>query len=780
VALSERLAIIIDANGAGAVREFEKVGKSAERELGNTESRATRVGASLTQMGAVMIGVGAVLVGGAIKAAQAFEEEQLAVLKLQNTIDSMPKLAGATTDAFLEQAAALQKSTKFADDQTIAAQAMLGTFHLTEQQILSLMPLVQDYAAKFSVDLVDASKQVGKAVMGQRGALQRNGVLLDENAYKADKFSAVMEALRENAGGFANQEAQTMSGQLEILRNRFGDVTEAVGQGAAGAFGIMLTPVRGVLELLQNMPSAVSNAVGGFAAFGGVGLIFAGAASIMIGQLMLMKTRFTEAFEAAKRFAAFIKKNASVEMFRSAAAFAAAAGAVALVTYGIYRLSQEIGKAKFGDFSSDADGVRRSLEELGRTGNFTGVLSDIDALVGAKDSIREYKDSIDAIADSGIGKFGSGMEWKAFGEGVREGTQVAADNIKVIDEQLTDLYQTSVTKASAAWDELVQRFTAGGYSMAEIEAMFPGFIAAQQAGKESTGELNQETRLLTEALTEQRDALNALFDPVFGAIDAVDGLRDAQNKSLGAAMALGAAEKAHADAVAQFGENSPQAVEAAMNLMEAQENLRDAQLGAVEAAQRQEGAFITLASEMAKNGESTAAFEGKLAEWVAQGWITQEQAARIKDEFYRVRDAANQIPATTQATIESNAGDVAAQVERLRDALKGVNYSDLNNGVERIIFGPFVGRASGGPVTARTPYLVGESGPELFMPNGSGTIVPENRTRMAMAGASAVEQSAATYNITINGLVGRDKQDVLDFLARELPKAAATQARSYG
>lgn len=37
-----------------------------------------------------------------------------------------------------------------------------------------------------------------------------------------------------------------------------------------------------------------------------------------------------------------------------------------------------------------------------------------------------------------------------------------------------------------------------------------------------------------------------------------------------------------------------------------------------------------------------------------------------------------------------------------------------------------------------------------------------------------------TYNITINGLVGRDKQEVLDFLARELPRAAATQARSYG
>lgn len=36
------------------------------------------------------------------------------------------------------------------------------------------------------------------------------------------------------------------------------------------------------------------------------------------------------------------------------------------------------------------------------------------------------------------------------------------------------------------------------------------------------------------------------------------------------------------------------------------------------------------------------------------------------------------------------------------------------------------GRAMGGPVSAGTTYLVGERGPELFMPSGSGTIIPNN------------------------------------------------------
>jgi phage-related minor tail protein len=35
-------------------------------------------------------------------------------------------------------------------------------------------------------------------------------------------------------------------------------------------------------------------------------------------------------------------------------------------------------------------------------------------------------------------------------------------------------------------------------------------------------------------------------------------------------------------------------------------------------------------------------------------------------------------------------------------------------------------RASGGPAMANTPYIVGEKGPELFMPGRSGTVIPND------------------------------------------------------
>jgi phage-related minor tail protein len=37
------------------------------------------------------------------------------------------------------------------------------------------------------------------------------------------------------------------------------------------------------------------------------------------------------------------------------------------------------------------------------------------------------------------------------------------------------------------------------------------------------------------------------------------------------------------------------------------------------------------------------------------------------------------------------------------------------------------GRATGGPVTAGTPYIVGERGPEIVVPGRSGTVIPNNR-----------------------------------------------------
>jgi len=54
------------------------------------------------------------------------------------------------------------------------------------------------------------------------------------------------------------------------------------------------------------------------------------------------------------------------------------------------------------------------------------------------------------------------------------------------------------------------------------------------------------------------------------------------------------------------------------------------------------------------------------------------------------------------------------------------------------------GRARGGPVRGGRPYLVGEAGPELFVPSETGTVVSAGKTA-AMSG-----NGGAVYNINVH------------------------------
>lgn len=64
--------------------------------------------------------------------------------------------------------------------------------------------------------------------------------------------------------------------------------------------------------------------------------------------------------------------------------------------------------------------------------------------------------------------------------------------------------------------------------------------------------------------------------------------------------------------------------------------------------------------------------------------------------------------------------------------------TDVGNAafMDRVFGLDLAGRAAGGPVSAGTPYLVGERGPELFMPRTSGSIYPNDA--MGMGGANIV------------------------------------------
>ena len=77
----------------------------------------------------------------------------------------------------------------------------------------------------------------------------------------------------------------------------------------------------------------------------------------------------------------------------------------------------------------------------------------------------------------------------------------------------------------------------------------------------------------------------------------------------------------------------------------------------------------------------------------------------------------------------------------IRIALQEAILKPFTGKVEAF-FSDIFGRASGGPVNSNTPYIVGERGPELFVPSGNGNIVPNSQMGSA--------QSSPTVNFNIS------------------------------
>ena len=78
---------------------------------------------------------------------------------------------------------------------------------------------------------------------------------------------------------------------------------------------------------------------------------------------------------------------------------------------------------------------------------------------------------------------------------------------------------------------------------------------------------------------------------------------------------------------------------------------------------------------------------------------------------------------------------------------------------------PPAGRAVGGPVNAGTPYLVGERGPELFVPSGYGKIIDNMATMATLTGGTPVAGGGGV-NVTINLPPGVNGDDVVDAIRR--------------
>lgn len=120
----------------------------------------------------------------------------------------------------------------------------------------------------------------------------------------------------------------------------------------------------------------------------------------------------------------------------------------------------------------------------------------------------------------------------------------------------------------------------------------------------------------------------------------------------------------------------------------------------------------------------------------------------ITTETDKAAKSANQLGFTFSSAFE----DAILQSGKLGDAIRGLGQDILRIFLRSTVTAPLgnflsksftsLFKAEGGPVTGGQPYIVGERGPELFVPGSSGGIVPNDK--LSMGGGST------TINISID------------------------------
>jgi hypothetical protein len=116
----------------------------------------------------------------------------------------------------------------------------------------------------------------------------------------------------------------------------------------------------------------------------------------------------------------------------------------------------------------------------------------------------------------------------------------------------------------------------------------------------------------------------------------------------------------------------------------------------------------------------------------------------------------------------------AIGMDLMRMVFQQTITAPLAKGISTAILGM---RAMGGPVSANSPYIVGERGPELFVPHASGSIV--SNSNMNQGGGSAGSSINVSYNIAA-GVTRNELAPILEQERRRLKAEIPDMVRRGG
>jgi hypothetical protein len=184
-------------------------------------------------------------------------------------------------------------------------------------------------------------------------------------------------------------------------------------------------------------------------------------------------------------------------------------------------------------------------------------------------------------------------------------------------------------------------------------------------------------------------------------------------------------------------------------------------------------------------GDKFAALNKTQETYVETLGLTSEETDRLQRsmmELQMIQEAGNLIAQGFEDAILSGQklGEVVRSLGRdlVRLVFNQMVTQRLASGIATFLGAPPIpGRAIGGPVSSGSPYVVGEKGPELFVPHASGTIVPNNK--MGSSGGGGSGSVTVNYNIAA-GVSRAELVPILDQERRRLKAEIPDMVRRGG
>lgn len=653
------------------------------------------------------------------------------------------------------------------------------------KQAIFLTQTGADLAATLGGSTEEAVSALGGALRGEYDPLERFGIALTANQVNAKavamglaesessvdaygKQQATLALLTERSafaqGTFA-KEAGTAEGAAKIagaqLQNTSADIgksflpiytkaAEIVGV-LAEAFGALPAPVQTGVLFLGGAAIVGPKIVDGMKSAADAIKSVPAALDNMVDKLTSSKGML-DGFGTTAEMSGTKAKNASglagIGALGPAMLGVGAAVGIAALIWMDYNKKQQEAKDR-------AEKLLGTLDKT--TGAFTAQTSEL-----VKNNL-EKKNQIDDLNNAGIAL----SEYEAAMRDVHSRLQLgfgleimAASNSK-LSQETRDRDAAAIRRNGGARAELIAKLIEEGqFNEGNLQTLREN-TAAYEANLET---LKNNTYQSVLKATADKDQAKAAADAAVANAENAEAIKDQYDATLALLNSDIAAQQAR--------------IAAQKAIEEYNKSLSDGSLSARDREEKElalRSQLLNTAAAAAKAAEDQAALEGKtlsakdsaiiqrdklieLAATVAPGSAVQTGLQLMIDKLQGVIDRR-----VLDIKIFLDKYQAIAAIDDVNTRLalmKGLAYSPGSRNYESL-----EERALGGPVNAGTPYLVGERGPELFVPTGYGKIIDNMATMSTLTGGTSVAGGGGV-NVTINLPPGVNGDDVVDAIRR--------------